>query len=135
MYDRNYKENSTNLWFICLMICKVVNNMNLLEVKFKYGKDLFPYTNWVKGTCVYRNVPYSFEAKVYPVPSMTCIDNGNISKLRIKNLNNKKDILGYDRGFYIGRKRQCTQGIGKAVIDYLNDFVKTVDWDSVLPWE
>lgn len=109
--------------------------MGLNEVKLKYGKDLFPYTNWVKGTCVYRNVSYSFDAKVYPIESMYGIDNGCISKLRIMNLNTQKDVLGYDRGFYIGRKRQCTQGIGKAVIDYLNNFVQTVDWSSVLPWE
>lgn len=53
------------------------------------------WMNWVIG----RIDDFEFDAKVYDEGSQFGIDNGRVSKLGVRRLNPKGEVIGYDRGW------------------------------------
>ena len=96
----------------------------MLDIKLKKNKDMYPNSNWVVGNYVYRKKNYLFNAKVYELPSIYGINNGNISKLWVKNLDIKKEVFSYDRGLEIGKESQIESGMIKELIDWLQMYVQ-----------
>ena len=71
-----------------------------------------PDTNWYQGEVGY----YSWEGKIFDDPSQFGINNGRVSKLKIKKGN--KVVVNYDRGWDI----PVDEDTAKVVNDILKEF-------------
>lgn len=94
----------------------------MLNIILRKNEDLYPATNWVLGTFTNRKVVYSFEAKIYSEPSDFGINEGRVSKLRVKNQDLDKVIFSYDRGYDFGKKSRVNYGMLKDLIDFLEKY-------------
>lgn len=106
---------------------------------------------WIRGTIKINDTEYEVQAKVFLEGSEFGIDNGPISKLTIKNLNNKNTIVNFDRGWDIKPKskedKEAYEEIVKIVeafrnknpykVDENKNLTESVDQDKldfVLSW-
>ncbi len=90
-------------------------------VKIDKSKKYYPFeTNWVVGTFCNRGITYRFNAKVFYEPSIWGINDGNVSKLWVKNLKLDKEVFDFDRGFNIGNQSMVDKGMIKNLVDFLN---------------
>lgn len=96
-----------------------------------YYKPINDY-GWIGGNIEIPRVKnygpwsYDFEAKVYSTGSTCGIDDGCISKLYVKDSTTGKQVIGYDRGWYL--EPCCPQEY--AVLDALLEI-----FDTPLEWE
>lgn len=98
----------------------------MIKVKFDNSSiNTYPANNWLSGKYEFRGVTYSFQAKVFPNPSVYGIHGGRVSKLWVRNLKNYNVIISYDRGHALGDARKYYRGMIKELIDYLEDFAKS----------
>lgn len=77
---------------------------------------------WIKGTIKINDTEYEVQAKVFLEGSEFGIDNGPISKLTIKNLNNKNTIVNFDRGWDIKPKNKEDKEIYKEIVKIVKKF-------------
>lgn len=97
----------------------------MIKVKFDNSSiNTYPANNWVCGKYEFRGITYSFQAKVFPNPSLYGIRGGRVSKLWVKNLKSKSVVISYDRGHVQGNARKYYTGMIKDLIDTLEDFAK-----------
>lgn len=108
---------------------KLEDCLSIKKIKINNDKDCFPKSNWVIGSFEYRNIKYSFEAKIFHEGSMFGINNGNVSKLWVRNIEKKKEVFVFDRGLVIGKEKQMDSGMIKDLVDYLYNFAQ-VNWPA-----
>lgn len=76
-------------------------------------------TRWIKG----KVDGQSFEAKVYPEGSMYGILGGSVSKLEIRDKNNKV-VIGYDRGDWYGNETAANKKLADKIADHYDEGIK-----------
>lgn len=77
---------------------------------------------WIRGTIKINDTEYEVQAKVFLEGSEFGIDNGPISKLTIKNLNNKNTIVNFDRGWDIKPKSKEDKEIYEEIVKIVKKF-------------
>lgn len=100
----------------------------MIKVRFDNSVNNYPNTNWVQGKYEFRGVTYSFQAKVFPSPSVYGIHGGRVSKLWVRNLKNYNVVISYDRGHALGDARKYYTGMIKELIDILEEFSKNYNY-------
>jgi len=80
---------------------------------------------WYCGEFVNRNVPYSFEGKVFEQPSNYGIKGGHVSKLWVKNIINDRVVFSYDRGLDVGTEDMIESGMIAELIYILTNYATT----------
>ena len=77
---------------------------------------------WIRGTIKIDDTEYEVQAKVFLEGSEFGIDNGPISKLTIKNLNNKNTIVNFDRGWDIKPKSKEDKEVYEEIVKIVEAF-------------
>lgn len=79
---------------------------------------------WIVGTAKIDGVNYGINGKVFLDGSVFGIDNGPISKLYIRNENERKVIVNYERGWDIVPETEYDKQIMDRVMQELQKFRK-----------
>lgn len=89
------------------------------EVNLKVDADI---PMWIKGTVKINDIEYEVQAKVFLEGSEFGIDKGPISKLTIKNLNDKNTIVNFDRGWDIKPSNEEDKKVYEEIVKIVKKF-------------
>ena len=74
----------------------------------------FNESRWVKGQIGH----YVFDVKVYPCGSQFGINEGNISKLSIREMATQKEVAAYDRGWDVHPASELVAEMVDALVEF-----------------
>ena len=111
-----------------------LQNMNINEAEStNKGLKMPQDDEWITGEVTINNKPYYIQGKVYEEPSSYGIDDGQVSKLWVHEMNGKdlgKEIIAYDRGWDKEPKdKKLLQEVLKLLVDFRSKNHYLEDWE------